>query len=168
MSVNKAYDICMEMFLQRDYDIVEQDDERILAIKEDGSQICAFIPKLMTKFNVECIQQYISMLKKMDIYHCVIIYKDSATPIAKKVVEDSCEILIELFNEEEMQYNITKHNLVPLHKLKYKKNSKECIEFSKYPVILKTDPVARFYGFKKGDVIEITRPNGYITHRIVK
>ena len=168
MSGNKAYDVCMEMFLQRGYDIIEQDEERILAIKEDGLQICAFIPKLMTKFNVECIQQYISMLKKMDIYHCVIIYKDSATPIAKKVVEDSCEILIELFNEEEMQYNLTKHNLVPLHKLKYKKNNKESSKFNKYPVILKTDPVARFYGFQKGDVIEITRSNGYITYRIVK
>ena len=167
-SVSKAYDVCMEMFIQRGFDIVEQDEERILAVKDDGAQICAFIPKIMSKFNVECIQQYISMLKKMDIYHCVIVYKDSATPIAKKVVEDSCEILIELFNEEEMQYNITKHKLVPLHKLKYRKNSKECAAFSKYPIILKTDPVSRFYGFQKGDIIEITRSNGYITHRIVK
>jgi DNA-directed RNA polymerase I, II, and III subunit RPABC1 len=167
-SPGKAYDVCMEMFIQRGYDVVEQDEERILAIKEDGAQICAFIPKIMSKFNVDCIQQYISMLKKMDIYHCVIVYKDSATPIAKKVVEDSHEILIELFNEEEMQYNITKHKLVPLHKLKYRKNSKECAAFSKYPVILKSDPVSRFYGFQKGDVIEITRPNGYITYRIVK
>lgn len=167
-SVSKAYDVCMEMFIQRGYDVVEQDEERILAIKEDGAQICAFIPKIMGKFNVDCIQQYISILKKMDIYHCVIVYKDSATPIAKKVVEDSCEILIELFNEEEMQYNITKHKLVPLHKLKFRKNSKECAAFSKYPVILKSDPISRFYAFQKGDVVEITRPNGYITHRIVK
>jgi hypothetical protein len=120
MNTSKAYDICLEMFEQRGYEIVEQDDERILAIKEDGNQICAFISKNMTKFNVDRIQEYISMIKKMDIWHCLIVYKDSATPIAKKVVEDSKEIIIELFNEDELQYNITKHFLVPLHELLYK------------------------------------------------
>jgi DNA-directed RNA polymerase I, II, and III subunit RPABC1 len=170
---SKAYDICIEMFKQRGYEIVEQDDERILAIKEDGNQICAFISKNMTKFNVDRIQEYISMLKKMDIWHCLIVYKDSATPIAKKVVEDSKEIIIELFNEDELQYNITKHYLVPLHELFLKRKTKECEEFKKkysdkFPVILKSDPVARFYFYDKGDIIKITRKNGYVTFRIVK
>lgn len=173
MNTSKAYDICLEMFNQRGYEIVEQDDERILAIKEDGNQICAFISKNMTKFNVDRIQEYISMIKKMDIWHCIIVYKDSATPIAKKVVEDSKEIIIELFNEDELQYNITKHFLVPLHELLYKKKSKECDTFKKkysdkFPVILKTDPIARFYFYDKGDIIRITRKDGYITYRIVK
>lgn len=173
MNTSKPYDICLEMFEQRGYEIVEQDDERILAIKEDGNQICAFISKNMTKFNVDRIQEYISMIKKMDIWHCIIVYKDSATPIAKKVVEDSKEIIIELFNEDELQYNITKHFLVPLHELLYKKKSKECDTFKKkysdkFPVILKTDPIARFYFYDKGDVIRVTRKDGYITYRIVK
>jgi DNA-directed RNA polymerase I, II, and III subunit RPABC1 len=168
-----AYDICVEMFNQRGYEIVEQDDERILAIKEDGNQICAFISKNMTKFNVDRIQEYISMIKKMDICHCLIVYKDSATPIAKKVVEDSKEIVIELFNEDELKYNITKHYLVPLHELLYKKKTKECDEFKKkysdkFPVLLKTDPVARFYFYDKGDIIRITRKDGYVTYRIVR
>ena len=118
MTTLKAYNTCIEMFEQRGYEIAEQDDERILAIKQDGNQICAFIPKYMSKFNVDRIQEYISMIKKMDVWHCLIVYKDSATPIAKKVVEDSQEIMIELFNEDELQYNITKHFLVPKHVLK--------------------------------------------------
>ena len=65
MNTTKAYDICLEIFTQRGYEIVEQDDERILAIKEDGNQICAFISKNMTKFNVDRIQEYISMVNKM-------------------------------------------------------------------------------------------------------
>ena len=173
MSTNKAFEICKEMFVQRNYEIVEYDDERILAMKEDGSQICAFIPALMTKFNVDKIQEYISMIKKMDIWHCLIVYKDSATPIAKKVVDDSQEIRIELFNEDELKYNITKHYLVPLHELVVFENNEEYDIFKKkygnnLPVILKTDPVARFYGFKKGDIIKVTRKNGYIAYRIVK
>ena len=39
MTSKKAFEICKEMFLQRNYEIVEYDDERILAIKEDGNQI---------------------------------------------------------------------------------------------------------------------------------
>lgn len=170
---SKAYDICIEMFTERGYEIDEQDDERILATKEDEKQICAFIPKNMTKFNVDRIQEYISMIKKMDVWHCLIVYKDTVTPIAKKVVEESKDIIIELFNVEELQYNITKHYLVPKHELLFKKKSKECEQFKKkysdkFPIILKNDPVSRFYGYEKGDIIKITRNNGYITYRIVR
>lgn len=170
---SRAYQIVEEMFQERGYKIIEQDDERILANKDSKNQICAFIPKIMTKFNVEKIQEYISMLKKMDIWHCLIVYKDTATPIAKKVVEESKDILIELFNEDELQYNITKHFLVPKHELVYKKKSKECEEFKKkysdkFPIILKSDPVSRFYGYNKGDIIKITRKNGYVMYRIVR
>ncbi len=170
---SRAYQIVEEMFQERGYEIIEQDDERILANKDSKNQICAFIPKIMTKFNVEKIQEYISMLKKMDIWHCLIVYKDTATPIAKKVVEESKDIMIELFNDDELQYNITKHFLVPKHELVYKKKSKEYEEFKKkysdkFPVILKSDPVSRFYGYNKGDIIKITRKNGYVMYRIVK
>ena len=109
----------------------------------------------------------------MDVWHCIIVYKDNATPVAKKIVSDSNEMVIELFNEDELKYNITKHYLVPLHELVVFENNEEYDIFKKkygnnLPVILKTDPVARFYGFKKGDIIKVTRKNGYIAYRIVK
>ena len=165
----KAYEICHEMFEQRGYSIVEKDDERILAIKEDGKQICAFITKIGSKFNVERIQVCISMMKEMDIWHGLIVYKDSATPVAKKIVEESQNMKIELFHEKELQYNLTKHYLVPLHELKYKKNTELAKEFkkNKYHIISKTDPVIRFYGWNIGDIIQITRKDGFIMFRIV-
>ena len=164
----KAYEVCIEMFEQRGYEILQKDDDRILALKEDGEHVCAFLI-LNTKFNVDKIQECIGSMKQMDVSHGVIIYKDTVTPIAKKVVEESKEILIELFNVEEMQYNITKHHLVPKHELVYKKDSKEAKEFkkNKYPIISKSDPVSRFYGYNVGDVIMVTRKNGYIMFRIV-
>ena len=53
--MDKAYEICIEMFEQRGYDIIEKDDDQILAIKKDGKQICAFMANT-PKFNVERIQ----------------------------------------------------------------------------------------------------------------
>jgi len=167
--MEKAYEVCLEMFIQRGYKILEKDDERILALKDDNTQICAFLSVLNSKFNVDKIQECIALMKQMDVYHGIIVYKDTVTPIAKKVVEESKEILIELFNEEELQYNITKHYLVPKHEILYKKDSTEAKEFkkNKYPIISKKDPVSRFYGYNIGDVIMVTRKNGQIMYRIV-
>ena len=44
--MENAYNTCIEMFEQRGYKIVEKDDERILAIKEDGNQLCAFFSRI--------------------------------------------------------------------------------------------------------------------------
>jgi DNA-directed RNA polymerase I, II, and III subunit RPABC1 len=171
--MEKAYETCIEMIEQRGYKIVDRDDERILATKPDKTHMCVFVAP-SHKFNVESIQEYISMMKKMELTHCIIVNKDNATPIAKKIIEDSPDLDIELFYVDELQYNITKHYLVPKHELAYKKGTKEYTAFKKkymadnFPIILKTDAVARFFAFQKGDIIKITRPGGVICYRIVK
>jgi DNA-directed RNA polymerase I, II, and III subunit RPABC1 len=175
--MNKVYNTCLELLSERGYEILDRDDERILGFRinkftNEEEQICVFL-SVTNKFNVESIQEYIYMLKQMEIEHCIIVHKENATPVAKKIVEDSKELTIELFNEDELQCNITKHYLVPKHELVYKKGTKGCTEFKakygdKYPVILKSDPVARFYGYERGDIIQITRKNGFVMFRICK
>ena len=175
--MEKAFNTCIEMLEQRGYMILDQDDERILGMRENKiskkeEQICVFFTN-NNKFNVESIQEYISNMKKMEINHCIIVYRDNATPVAKKIVEEAIDFHIELFTEDELQYNLTKHYLVPKHEIAYKKNTVGCSNFKKkygtdLPVIMKSDPVCRFYNFDKGDVIKIIRRNGYIMYRIVK
>ena len=170
--MDKVYQVCTEMFGQRGYNIIDKDEEQILALKKDGKQVCAFISNT-PKFNVEKIQEYISIMKQLDVSHAIIIYKDSATPVAKKIIEESNEIIIELFQEDELKYNVTKHYLVPKHELAYEKGSKGAIEFkkkysNKFPILLQNDPVSRFYGFKNGDIIKVTRKSGNVIYRIVK
>jgi DNA-directed RNA polymerase I, II, and III subunit RPABC1 len=167
--MEKAYQICFEMFEQRGYNIIEQDEDKITAIKEDGKHICAFMANT-PKFNVERVQEYISLMNELNITHSIVVYKETATPMAKKVVSSSNEMIIELFTEEELQYNITKHILVPLHQ---KLSKEETAIFKKkygvkFPTLLKNDPISRFYGYERGDIIKVTRKGGYITYRIVK
>ena len=109
------------------------------------------------------------MMREMDVYHGLIVYMDTATPVAKKIVEESQKMKIELFHEKELQYNLTKHYLVPLHELKYKKDNLEAKDFkkNKYPIISQKDPVSRFYGWSVGDVIQVTRKDGFVMFRIV-
>lgn len=161
----------MEMLDQRKYKMIDRDDDRILYTKPNGEEMCVFFFSL-TKFNVKIIQDFILMMKEMDLLHCIIIYKDKITPIAKQVI-DECEFNIELFHVDELQYNITKHYLVPKHEVAYRAGTPGCIEFKKkysdkFPVLLKSDAISRFYLYNKGDIIKITRRNGYITFRVVK
>lgn len=70
---------------------------------------------------------------------------------------------VQIFWCKQIQFNITKHSLVPLHKkitdeekenilLKYK-----ILYKSQLPIISHQDPIVRWYNFKKGDIIRISR-----------
>ena len=100
--MEKAYEICVEMFEQRGYTIIDSDEYRILASKPDGGQICTFFT--IHKFNIDRLQEFIAMMKKMDVWHCIIVYKENATPVAKKIVLDSKEMVIELFNSSQNSF----------------------------------------------------------------
>ena len=164
--MEQAYKICIEMFEQRGYSIIESDECRILALKQDGSQICAFFT--LHKFSIERLEEFISMMKKMDVWHAIIVYKENATSVAKQSVSDSKEMVFELFEFDEMQYNRTKHYLVPKHEKvdpELEGVKKQIID--KLPILFKTDPISRFYGFKKGDLIKINRKDNSIFYRRV-
>ena len=79
-------------------------------------------------------------------------------------------ITFELFSLDNLQYNITKHRYVRPH-IKLTKSEQE--EFRQkmgtdIPLLLKTDPICRFYNFEKGDIIKIIRKDNFISYRIVK
>lgn len=162
----------LEMLVQRGYEITNNDEDNIIGINSEGKQIVIFtIP--VSKFNVDRVKEYVSLLYKINIHHCIVIYSDTVTSMAKKLVTNSLDIEMEIFTLSELQYNITKHRLVPQH---IKLPDDEAKEFKKkygvkFPTILKTDPVSRFYNFQRGDIIKIVRKvdgNDFTTHRLVK
>lgn len=165
--MDKSIETLKNMILQRGYTISEEDEDKIIGINENNEFIAVFTT-VVDKFNVDRIKEKTAMLNTLNINHCIIIYHN-VTSIAKKLIENSIEKKFELFTYNELQYNITQHRLVPTH---IRLSDIETKEFKnkygvKFPNILSTDPVSRFYNFQKGDVIKIIR-NGYITHRIVK
>ena len=166
--MDKSYQICKEMFLQRNYIILNEMDDQIKATKSDGQTVYAFFSHT-PKFNVESIQEYITIMNNLKIKHGIIIFKDTITPIAKKIVKNIIDMSIELFNSKDMQYNITKHRLVPIHVSLPLKESEEfkTTYGTQIPKILTTDPISKFYAFKQGEIIKITRKNGVIAYRIV-
>jgi DNA-directed RNA polymerase I, II, and III subunit RPABC1 len=172
--MEKASKVCYEMFQQRLYNNIEHVDDRIMALKNDGKNICVFLT-LNLKLNTEITQQYMTIMKNLGVDHGILIYKDSITSSAKKIIdifnESDIDSKIELFNVEELQYNITKHRLQP--KKFEKLSEKEVTAFKKsygsnYPIMLTSDKVARFFGFEKGSIIKVYYKNGYINYLFVK
>jgi DNA-directed RNA polymerase I, II, and III subunit RPABC1 len=83
---------------------------------------------------------------------------------------------LELFCIKNLLFNITKHELVPKHEFMnndeaqevYNQYSiKENQRTQKLPLLMtKTDPVSKYYDFKPGSLIKITRPSSSIGESI--
>lgn len=163
--------IIIEMFSQRKYTNIDINENYIRANKPCGNKIYAF-NKVIEKLNVSEIQNCMSILQREQCDHGLIIYQGTPTSVVKVIISnmEELKIDIELFNASDLKFNITKHILVPKHEALSKE---ETIEFKiKYgtsiPVLLKTDPICKFYNFSKGEIIRVIRRDGFISFRIVK
>ncbi len=167
--MERAYNTCLEMMEQRNYEIINKEEDQIVALKPDGNQVIVFLSDSL-KFNVKNIQMYITIMDEMQIFHAIIVYKESITAFTKKAIEQSLEMTFELFAVEDLQYNITKHVLQPKFEcLTMEETTKFKKQYgNRFPTLRRDDPISRFYGYNKGDVIKITRPNNYISYSIVK
>ena len=106
----------------------------------------------------------------------IIIISGNLTSQAKQKLTDiNLELQVECFNLSELMVNITEHTYVPKHILlsdeekalllkRYK------IKENQLPKILSTDPVARYLGLRRGNVVKIIRDSEtagkYVTYRI--
>jgi DNA-directed RNA polymerase subunit H (RpoH/RPB5) len=86
------------------------------------------------------------------------------------------KVFVQVFWLDTLIINIIKHEFVPKHRIitmeertgildKY-----DIVNYNQLPLILKTDPVAKFLGMRRGDICEITRPSEtsglYISYRL--
>jgi DNA-directed RNA polymerase subunit H (RpoH/RPB5) len=88
-----------------------------------------------------------------------------------ELLEDNYDV--EYFTLEELQYNVTKHRLVPKHVILKQIESERLLQAlevetpMQFPYILTSDPVIRFLGGKKGQIVEITGDYGLKTYRTI-
>jgi len=169
--MKRAHTIMLEMLQQRKYKVTEDEETQILATKPNDEPIIVFFSDA-PKFNVKSIQTYITNMNDLNIFNAIIVYKNSITSFTKKAIEQSVEMTFEVFAQQDLQYNVTKHKLQPQF---IKLTEKEAVKFkeqygSRFGVIRKEDPISRFYGYNRGDVIRIIRGSGvteFISYRIV-
>jgi DNA-directed RNA polymerase I, II, and III subunit RPABC1 len=157
--------VLTEMLNDRGYSISFVSDPYIAVSDLNNERILIFFSD-DPKVNINTVKSQISKMTELSIKHSILVYKDVITSSALKAIECLENNKIELFCSKELQYNITKHRLVPRHEKYTKDDMKKHVD--SLPVLLRTDVVCRYYDFKKGDIIEITRQNGFKIYRIVK
>lgn len=164
-----------EMFEQRGYKEIKENNQLCgyVAKKKNNNPIIGFY-EIIEKLKIEELKNYICIAKQQKISHMILVYREK-TPQVKvaETLVDNIEIKIEIFPYCDLLINITKHELVPKHILiegdsPERLEVKNKISLSNLPILLKTDPVARFYGYEKGDLVKVLRKNGHVTYRVVR
>ena len=166
--MQKIYQNVDRMMKNRGYHPLMKTEQRSLYQKDNDKILISYY--FSDKLYIETIKEFIVDLEKNKCHHGIIIYNNIITPSCKKVLEHIHQFQIELFTLDEFYYDITKHMFYcPHRKLESKETEKiKSVFGNRLPLLLKSDPISRYFFFQKHDVIEITRKNNSIAYRIVK
>nr|UXY87325.1 RNA polymerase I, II and III 24.3 kDa subunit [Cryptomonas sp.] len=140
--------------------------------------LVAFIEgeKDKSTIGVKSIRSYCERIKQ-DKFNCaILVLHGRLTPHAKQAISaiNAGSDKIEYFSESELIVNITEHNLVPKHEILSNEEVKcllkrYSLKENQLPRIQKNDPVARYLGLQKNQIVKIIRPSEtagrYITYR---
>lgn len=108
------------------------------------------------KVNIDAVKT-IMALARSDQEIVILIHANSVTSDAKQVLSRLQQI--HRFTFDEMAFDLI--SVVPKHSLVETRPK----EWTKFPTILSSDIVSRYYGFKKGDVIRVEEDDGTISYK---
>ena len=181
----KIFNNTIEMLIDRGYDmkdfiknkkIINLTDEQLL----QNTQIVVRPSKTETdkkvhiyffneKMGVNEVKELFVELNTLKVTHFIFITKNKLTSYAKKEMNNSGKNMeIEIFYNDDMIFNITKHVLVPKHELLTEQETKLFLKKigKKIPHIKKNDKVCRYYNGKIDQIFRIYRRNE-LYYRIV-
>lgn len=177
MKLSRALQTVKEMFSQREYSNIYEDDDFLYAENTTNSNenkksnlVCVF-KRIIIKPDTNEVKEIVKILNEKKINHGLIIIENEPTNCATKTLAQNktIGIKIETFPVDNLQFNITKHSLYCPHR---QLSAKESFDFKKkwgdnIPLLLKSDPICKFFNFQAGRIIEVKRENNYVSYRIV-
>lgn len=129
------------------------------------------------KIGIKTVKNYCQRMQEENITRAIIVVQQGMTPSAKQALTDMApKYILEQFLESELLINITEHELVPTHIILTSEEKAELLaryklKESQLMRIQASDPVARYFGLKRGQVVKIIRPSEtagrYISYRFV-
>lgn len=155
---------------------IRREDLTISVPKVDDpqNQILVFFPD-EEKLGVDRIMQYMERMKEEAIHRAVLVLQRKLSAKAKTHIALSAhKFHIQDFLEEELLVNITRHVMVPKHQVLGPEDKATLLRRYKVretqlPRIQLSDPVAKYLGMERGEVVRIVRASEtagrYVTYR---
>uniref|UniRef100_A0A914PW63 DNA-directed RNA polymerases I, II, and III subunit RPABC1 n=2 Tax=Panagrolaimus davidi TaxID=227884 RepID=A0A914PW63_9BILA len=143
--------------------------------EDPTDQLLVFFPD-EPKIGIKTIKTICTQMQEQKITRSIVVVQVGMTPSAKTAIHDMApKYQIEQFLEAELMVNITEHELVPSHIVMTNEEKAELLaryklKDNQLPRIQVNDPIARYYGLRRGQVVKIVRPSEtagrYITYRM--
>lgn len=120
-------------------------------------QMFVFFPD-EPKIGIKTIKTYCTRMQEENIHRACVVVQGGMTPSAKQSLVDMApKYILEQFLESELLINITEHELVPEHVVMTPEEKQEllCRYKLKENMLMRIqagDPVARYFGLKRGQV----------------
>eukprot|EP00798_Chlamydomonas_sp_ICE-L_P022867 gene22867-30040_t len=152
-----------------------KDDLTILVPRQDDPTEQVVAERMKEENVSKAIMVVAERMKEENVSRAIMVITANLTPFAKQCLLDLMPKLhIEQFTENELLVNITQHVLVPEHRILTREEKQVLLDRYKVketqlPRIQHNDPVARYFGLQRGQVVRIVRPSEtagrYVTYR---
>lgn len=152
--------------------------------KETNVNVCVWFYN-HHKFSKDLFTPFLESYEPGNTDHLIFVYKDKITSQNEKFLKKHCQggesssinfKKFEKFCIKNLLFNVSHHSLVPRHELVNQEDAsrqyalysvKENQRSLKFPLLnTKIDPVAKYYDFKPGNLVKITRPSSSIGEAI--
>jgi DNA-directed RNA polymerase I, II, and III subunit RPABC1 len=152
----------LESITKHELEVIYRQNENIFQI--DVNPYMKIIYYMNAKFKIQDLRKYIQPTDNKDITDIILVFKDKINNFNAKNIDEFNNINLQVFLIKELLFNISKHSLVPKHEvikdndeitaLIQKYNLKSKLQF---PIILKSDPMARYFNVRSGQLVKVTR-----------
>jgi len=173
MLKDRGYSIPKHLLLDYDTFKTNISDNLRFTCKDIGIQITTTF-----KIKSSTIRSIVLKMKKeFDCSQVIIVLKQKPSSLLIKLTKEYPLYTLQLFGINELQFNISKHILVPKHILINNDNVDTILKtynihnVKKLPLLLRTDPIVRYFAYLPNSVIRIERPSvtggDYVSYRCV-
>jgi DNA-directed RNA polymerase I, II, and III subunit RPABC1 len=115
-----------------------------------------------TSLGIKFLKNFVQLLSEKNYFSGIFITQGVPTASAYKLIPSVLPTILEIFREDELLVNISKHDLVPKHIMLSAEEKKGLLERyrlkeTQLPRIRVDDPMARYLGLRRGQVVKIIR-----------
>lgn len=174
-NINQTFKVIKEMLTDQGCDIT-----RLQSVSETELQILhrnstdifeiivndtmKIIYYMNSKFKINDLRKYIQPSETQKISNIILVFKEKINNFNPKNIDEFANVNLQVFLIKELLFNISKHHLVPKHEVIRDSDEIDTLVNTfnlkkkfQFPIILKTDPMARYLNMQSGELVKITR-----------